>query len=301
MNRYLLISIILFLFTTSTNLWALGGWGDPPGGWDVLFHFDELKDKKLKTVGNSAIDGSWNHDNGSDQWDGSAPGEKGKSPGGVAINVVAGEGDPTGDAVVLSIEDTGDPRNNGFADPGSNRKVYFTYNINYNGHLLTDGVTFIARWRINPDPLEAPANGENLHDGAKGQVAVGSLNPATLFSMALDEGGILYFASEAQKALDVGDETQFKAVWATIKDSGQEINIYLNGDVKPIFSDSVVPLGNGDDSNFSNYLAIGMGSTGRDGAIQIDYIGYKVGIFEPEFYSVTPADKLSTAWGQIKR
>jgi len=36
------------------------------------------KVKKAKSDAKAAIDGTWTHENGSDAWDGSAPGEKGK-------------------------------------------------------------------------------------------------------------------------------------------------------------------------------------------------------------------------------
>jgi len=48
-------------------------------------------------------------------------------------------------------------------------------------------------------------------------------------------------------------------------------------------------------------LISGMGSTGRDGAIQVDYIGFKSGIHEPAAgAAVAPADKLPSMWGEMK-
>ena len=63
-----------------------------------------------------ALDGFWNHDNGSSEWDGTAPGDPigaqpgGGRPGGVAIFT---EGLDT----FLRIQDTGDPRDD--TDSGS--------------------------------------------------------------------------------------------------------------------------------------------------------------------------------------
>lgn len=286
----------IILLCLGTYSHAIDGWADPVGGWDLLVEFDGLLGKTLETADAAALDGIWNHDNGSDQWDSSAPGTADTSPGGVVVEEVDG-------AVVLSIEDTGDPRDDGFADPGSNRKIYFTRDIGYDGDILADGVTLIARLRINPNPKEAPANGYTLHDGAKGHVAIGSLAVPSLFSLALDEGAVLYFGAEDQDPITVSSEFEFQSVWATIvaSEDQHEVNIYINGSTDPAFSD-VMTLGDGDDSIFANYLAIGAGSTGRDGAVQIDYIGYKAGVFQPELgTAVNPAGKLSTTWGELKK
>ena len=263
-------------------------WDEPPGGWDGWYNdWADLAD--------------WNHDNDSDQWDGSAPGEAGTSPGGAIVEMF--DGDP-----VLSIEDTGDPRNAGVAEP-SNRKIYLQQEATSVGNIFEDGVTFIARWRINPNPLEAPANGYILHDGGKGQVGIvhdGSEAGDGVdynLSFAMDTGGLIFFASENQStALEVGDEFQFHAVWATavISEGGVSLNVYLDGEMTPAFSGDVT-LGDGNDDNFANYLAVGMGSTGQDGAMQVDYIGFKAGIYEPSLgAAVSPTDKLPYIWGKLK-
>lgn len=302
---FLLISCA-FLLIFITQVFSLGKWADPPGGWTGLFTFDNLKGKTLKTDDKAALDGEWNHDNGSDEWAGNAPGTAGKAPGGVAINVLPGEGDPSGDAVVLSIEDTGDPTAKGFADP-NNRKIYLEHEVPFKGNIFSDGVTFIARWRVNPKPVEAPADGYTLHDGGKGEVGIihdGGLggDGVTLdLSFALDTGGLLYFGNENQPPLNVGDEFKFHTVWATAKQAGGmcTVKIYMDGSLKTIFSGDMT-LGDGSDASFGNYIAVGLGSTARDGAIQIDYVGYKTGVFTPTPYSVEPFNKLPGIWGKLK-
>jgi len=274
-----LLAIVPFAFSQE--------WNEPPGGWDGWYNdWADLAD--------------WNHDNDSDQWDGSAPGEAGTSPGGVMVEDV--DGDP-----VLSIEDTGDPRDAGVAEP-SNRKIYFQQEATSAGNIFEDGVTFIARWRINPDPLEAAADGYTLHSGGKGQVGIvhdGSEAGDGVdynLSFALDSGGLLYFANEDQAPLEVGDEFQFHAVWATAIISGGAVSldVYVDGAMTPAFSDDVT-LDDGEDDNFANYLTVGMGSTDQDGAMQVDYIGFKAGIFEPSLgAAVSPADKLPSVWGKLK-
>ncbi len=285
MRKSLPILVLCVFFLLSASLtFALGGWNDPPGGWDGLYEFDDMK--------------GWVHNNGSDQWDESAPGEKGKAPGGAHLMTIPGEGDPSGDATVISMEDAGDPRGDGFADP-SNRKIYLENEVDFNGNMFVDGVTFIARWRINPDPIDAPADGYTMHDGGKGQVGIVHGGAPGNLSFSLDTGGMLYFGQDgAEQTLEIGDEFQFHSIWVTA--TLDEVNVYLDGDIEPIFED-MITYGTGSDGDiYANYVAVGLGSTGRDGAIQVDYIGYELGIHVPTPFAVTPAGKLPYVWGKLK-
>ncbi len=277
---------------------AVGGWADPDGGWDLVIDFDDYPDPLLADD-NAALDGNWSHDNGSDQWDGSRPGEG--NPGGVALEIVPGGSEDGSDAVVLTLEDTGDPRNDGFADPGSNRKMYFVQDLGSPGVSIFDaGVTLAARWRIHPNPTEAPSDGYTLHDGGKGQIGVVSeVGGVVNVSMALDTG-VLNFVGDNQLA-GIND-TDFQAVWLTAINvaDGVQVDIYLNGSDSAAFSGVVTP-GDGSDGSLENYLAVGLGSTGRDGAIQIDSISYRNGVFAPAVgTAVEPVGKLATQWGALK-
>lgn len=284
MKRTLFILVFCISFVFSPLAFGLGGWNDPPGGWDRLYEFDDME--------------GWVHNNGSDSWDESAPGEEGTAPGGAHIVKVPGQGDPSGDATVISIEDTGDPRNAGFNDP-SNRKIYLENEVDFSGNMFEDGVTFIARWRINPEPIEAPADGYTMHDGGKGQVGIiHNAVPGNL-SFSLDTNGALYFGQDgSEEVLEIDDEFKFHAIWVTA--TLEKVEVYLDGDTTPIFSDAIT-FGNGSDGDiYPNYVTVGLGSTGRDGAIQVDYIGYKIGLFAPEAFSVDPGGKLPGIWGELK-
>jgi len=202
---------------------------------------------------------------------------------------------------VLSVEDTGDPRGAGFSDP-SNRKIYLVRDLGIEGNVFEGGVTFVARWRINPNPVEAPANGYTLHDGGKGQVGIVYHETPANFSFALDTGGLLYFANETQEPLNVGNEFQFHSIWATAQLAGDvySVNVYVDGNLTTAFSGDVA-FGDGSDGEFPDYIAVGMGSTGQDGAMQVDYVGYKAGIYEPlSATAVEPSDKLPGLWGKLK-
>ena len=129
----------------------------PAGGWDYRYEGDTVAyaqpGEAFGTIeGEGSLDGTWSHDNGSDQWDGSEiGGEFGDDnrPGGAMIIEEGGTS-------YLRIQDTGDPRDYGYSDPSSNRKVYLGHNIAENGAsetVLDDGVTLTFRARV---PLEGP-------------------------------------------------------------------------------------------------------------------------------------------------
>jgi len=132
-----------------------------------------------------APDDTWDHDNGSDEWDGTAPGEG--MPGG-AISLTED------DVTFLRIQDTGDPRDYGMSDP-TNRKVYFTRLTD----ISLDGLTIEARIRVattgalddqHPDggggiaPWPAEGIGYHIRDGGKGMIGVSDGVGIISFSLA---------------------------------------------------------------------------------------------------------------------
>ena len=85
-----------------------------------------------------ALDGTFSHDNGSDEWDGSGF-EDGNAGG---VQTIDG---------YLRIQDPGDPRDHGMPDPGSNRKIYLGHDLGADGAadtFLDDGVILEFRARI---------------------------------------------------------------------------------------------------------------------------------------------------------
>jgi hypothetical protein len=131
---------------------------DPPGGWTYKYDGDQLIVGQPDS-GFTSLDGTWSHDNGSDQWEGSAIGGTfstggfgvGNAPGGVSLLT-------EGAVTFLRIQDTGDPRDYGYPDPG-NRKIYLTHSMSANGATdsqMQDGVTLSFRARL---PTAAKATG----------------------------------------------------------------------------------------------------------------------------------------------
>ncbi|MCA9230821.1 MAG: hypothetical protein KDA57_09220 [Planctomycetales bacterium] len=113
---------------------------DPAGGWTYAYTGDA---SAAGSGGFTALDGTWNHDNGSDAWDGSAIGSGG--PGGVTSALIDGS------ASYARIQDPGDTRGNGFSSPSDpNRKLFFGHDISADGDsLLDDGITISFRTKIS--------------------------------------------------------------------------------------------------------------------------------------------------------
>jgi hypothetical protein len=114
-------SVCLLLGVASSH--AQPAFPAPPGGWTYIYNGDQLLVGAAGS-GATSLDGTWTHDNGSDEWDGSQIGgvfDATNRPGGASLGTNAG-------VTYLRMQDVGDPRDfnyttNNFNDPGSNRKV----------------------------------------------------------------------------------------------------------------------------------------------------------------------------------
>ncbi len=145
----------------------------PPGGWTYIYNGDQLLVGAAGS-GYANLDGTWTHDNGSDEWDGSQIGgvfDATNRPGGASLGTNAG-------VTYLRMQDVGDPRDfnyttNNFNDPGSNRKVYLGHSITTDTPakaptIMRTGVTLTFRARI---PTLAKAGGPldpQMRDGQGG-------------------------------------------------------------------------------------------------------------------------------------
>lgn len=265
----------------------------------------------------AALDGSWNHDNGSDSWDESTIGAG--APGGLSSLT-------DGDVGYVRIQDPGDPRDYNMPD-NSNRKIYLTHNIGNEGAsatILNDGVTLSFRARVStgglldnahPDggggivPWASGGDGYGIHDGGKGLFTIkqgSGANGAIGFSLAMPildaesgtTGGLLMNhlngtavsgtvdTGEAGTVnrLDLADPTAWHEFWITIvaDTSGggsHRADIYVDGSLAPsVFH---VTAGSGNDEGYS-YLGLGMGSTGFVGAVDVDFFAWKAGVVIPQ-------------------
>ena len=140
-TKYFLL-IVCLLFSSVHLLKAQIIYTVPDGGWSYIYNGD--------VVGNNTItlDGTWSHENGSDQWDGSIIGEG--NPGGAMI--LDNEID-----TFIRVQDTGDPRSTVSASDPSNRKICFHHLLEDDGitsdSLLDAGITLAFRVRIPTDGI----------------------------------------------------------------------------------------------------------------------------------------------------
>ena len=169
MRKLLLMAAMAGCLVTFHDAAAGIAYEDPDGGWSYLYTGDLVAGDDFE-----ALDGTWDHENGSDQWDGSAIGDDDFAPGGVSSIT-------EGDVTFARFQDTGNPTQLGFAEP-SNRKIYLTHDISDDdpdGDLLLSGVTLTFRTRLATDGLldesinDVP-DGYYIRDGGKATFSIRS-------------------------------------------------------------------------------------------------------------------------------
>ncbi|HEY3391547.1 MAG TPA: hypothetical protein VGK58_02485 [Lacipirellulaceae bacterium] len=172
---------------------------DPTGGWTYAYLGAAAAPGSLGAPGFDALDGTWDRENGSDSWDGSALGgtfAAGNAPGGISALTQGGTD-------FIRLQDTGNPTAapTSIPDP-SNRRAYLGHNIANDvgvtnpDTIVSDGVTLTFRARVATaatgiiDPMFTAATGaENFgvahgtpwpaegngwlgHDGGKGNFGI---------------------------------------------------------------------------------------------------------------------------------
>ncbi|MBN2133111.1 MAG: hypothetical protein JW741_26660, partial [Sedimentisphaerales bacterium] len=279
------------------------------GAWAYTY----TGDAAVAGAGYTALDGTWSHDNGSDEWDGSTIGQ-GRPGGASSLNGY------------LRIQDPGDPRDYSLADPGSNRKIAFAHSITSDiagaAARILDGVTILFRARVaTGTPLDGlypaggagttpwPAGGDGYvtHDAGKGNFNIRQSEGDEIvsFSLALasdsdflqgksglvmnsrngtePSGSVDVYESEGKLNILELDPTAWHDYWITIQPdvtgSGTHlVRVYLDGAL--VANDFIVTAGNGNDYDDS-YVLIGAGATPQSGAFDVDYFSYQQGVFAP--------------------
>ena len=300
---------------------------DPPGGWSYLFGGDQLQVGEAGS-GFSSLDGTWSHDNGSDEWDGSPIGGAlgpTNRPGGISLINEGG-------LQYIRIQDTGDPRDYGFTDPGTNRKLYLGHSMTADGAAdaqMDDGITLTFRARIPTsgvlDPLHRdgqqaggtktyPADGDGYvtSDSGKGnfvlkQASGGAIafsftttadnpsgdpadRPANFKGLTMNEFAGNTISANVNFGQGTGtnviafDPTQWHELWIVLKKDPANIGthqafIYVDGSLTP--KAFKVTAGTGDDYGGISYLAIGSTATPQNSALDVDFVGFKLGAHCP--------------------
>jgi len=248
-----------------------------------------------------SLDGTWDHNNGSDEWDGTGIGEG--NPGGASALVEDG-------VTFLRIQDTGDPRDYGMGDPGSNRKVYLQHAID--GGL--DGATLEVRIRVATSaPLDDlhpdggagiapwPAEGIGYYINFDGKGMFGIAEPGVgIISFSLAQAGEPMFedvatdvlvmnnlvgtepsddvdtgeaaAAVAMNMMAIDDATQWNTFTIDIAAGGagtHVVTISANGGPAESFE---VTAGASGTQGDVNYITIGSPGTDGNTALDVDYI-----------------------------
>ncbi len=246
-------------------------------------------------AGNDSLDGTWDHDNGSDAWDGTGIGDPDGAPGGASALV-------EDDVAFLRIQDIGDPRSLGFSDP-SNRKVYFTRETG----IGLDGTRLEVRIRVATSaPLDNqvdgtawPEGGIGYHIRDDGKGMIGISDGTGIISFSLAKAGEADFpdaatdllvmnnlvgtepsgdvdtdaaaTATAVNMLAIEDATQWNTFVIDIAPGGagtHVVTISANGGPAQTFD---VTMGGGTEKDVP-YIAIGSSGTGGTTAFDVDYI-----------------------------
>ncbi len=255
---------------------------------------------------NDSLDGTWDHNNGSDAWDGSAIGEA--SPGGASALVEDG-------VTFLRIQDTGDPRDYGMPDP-SNRKVYLTHTTG----IGLDGVRLEVRARIatsaplddqHPDggagiaPWPAEGIGYYINFDGKGMFGIAEAGLG-IISFSLAQAGEIQgletdalvmnnlvgatpsgdvdtgAAATAVNTMPVDDATLWNTFVIDIAAGGAGthiVTVSANGGQAQPFD---VTAGTGLESGKGSYITVGSPGTDGNTAFDVDYIAVRTPIPPPE-------------------
>ena len=298
----------------------------PSGGWTYIYTGDAAVAGPTDNF--DSLDGTWDHHNVGDQWDGTGIGMG--RPGGASALTDTG-------TTFLRLQDTGDPTFYGFGDPGSNRKITFGHSITNDigtagDAILDDGVTISFRARLSvgpplddmhPDggggvtPWPAGGDGYVTHDNGMGNFSIGQLNGGKIISFALalesddDEvpvdglvmnklngtsptGDVDLQGNEpgTVNILPMADLTDWHEFWITIEPDASATGTHLvkvYTDGSLISTDFLVTAGDGNLYNDS-YIALGVGSTTQSGAIDIDCFSYAEASMAPTINQPPVAD-----------
>jgi len=283
----------------------------PPDNWYYTYTGDAAAGSPRRAVPIiPALDGTWTHENGSDEWNGD-----GRTAGDGAVGGVASVNG------ILTIEDaftSGSGNNN-------NRKIYFIHDMAPDGMnqagLLNAGVTLSFRTRLTPQSSElAVPDGYGIFNDGKGHFGISQANPgAALISFSLvraqeeiDSAGALFdfgsagltmnrlngdvvsgggavHSTAAAGTLNVLplDPTVFHEFWITIQanddtpgNGTHTVRIYVDGNTNAAVFD--VTGGSGAEASGQSSLFLGSSNSGTTTAFDIDFFSYTPGVFLPK-------------------
>jgi hypothetical protein len=289
---------------------------EPSGGWTYVY--DGVGLQGIGTAKAAvALDGTWNANNGSCEWDGSLRGAGNGLPGGISS---------TGG--ILTVEDIDNS-----SGSLNNRKIYFEHSLAQDAAVVSpstivdSGITITFRARLSQTDIQPPAEitglprGWGIFSGGKGMFGVHQLNGAQHtqigFSLVLTNtlsanGAVNYNFTTPGLTMNrndsdtvggtgvssiVASENQvlpldpnvFHEFWITIQandatpgNGTHTARIYVDGNLVP--STFNVTAGNGNDGETGangNFIAMGLNNSNGGSCYDIDFFGYKQGVLVP--------------------
>ena len=264
----------------------------PGGGWDYLFEGNAAASSATE-----ALDGTWDHNNNSDHWDGTAPGTG--NPGGITAVPVAGE--PGNRALLMVDAVTTSGTNN-------NRRFALTHDLasgeGVAADFLDDGATIAFRLRLPRSAGDLPSapDGLNPHSGAKGMVNLRGARGRISFALGMTgtdssypQNGMLISDDNATffRALD---PTAWNEFWVTTEQNAvdaslYDLRVYRNGSIIPIIARTIKLSTTADE--FYPYISLQLSATNQKAAVEIDYIAFKDGLHLP---NDSDGDALPDTW-----
>ena len=286
------IRLTFFSFLTLCTALLAERYPAPPGGWDYIYDGNEINNAPTE-----ALDGTWDHNNSSDHWDGTSP-ENG-NPGGIASVPIIGEPNNKAIQIIDAVRSSG---------TNNNRRLTLTHDLEKHegtpANFMDDGATFAFRIRLPetaPDLEDAP-NGLNPHSGAKGIINFRGSEGRIGFAMgiagkdsAYQEDG-MFISNSSNTIFKSLDPTKWNEFWITIKQNSEnsekyDLKIYMNEGTIPDFAETI-ELSKSSDETYA-YMSMQLSSTSDTGAVEIDYISYKDGLYLP---NNSDNDELPDTW-----
>ena len=312
--KRILTTLVLAVIAIPFSLKAGIAFAPPPGGWTYIYTGDSAAGAPRRQ-NQFALDGTWRHENGSDEWNADSRGPANPPKGGVESN-----------NGILTIEDA----ESSTSGNNNNRKIYFTHSITQDGvtvnNLLDSGVTISFRARLTPpdDKAEIPLpNGYGIFSDGKGMFGVRQSNPSSIISFSLvlqtedstptstlnfQSAGLTFNRLNGDAPAGSGavnsssdpslnpivplDPTQWHEFWITIKandatpgNGTHTVTIYVDGSTSGYTFNVTAGTGSDVDTtitpNWTDYIGMGLNNSATIGAFDVDFYAYKPGVWSP--------------------
>ncbi len=303
----LIIATASALFATQLAHAAL--FPTPAGGWNYMYDGSGVQGVGTPKA-SVALDGTWSANNGSSEWDGSLRGAGNGLPGGISssggVLTIEDINNGSGSLNNRKIYFTHDLAQEGIANAGKILDNGIT--LTFRGRLTQPGIQPPAEFAV-PDGWGIFSDGKanfNIHqfDGTTHKIIGFSLVRASEpdNGFVFNSAGLTYnrlngdapagssavnsTTTAANNPILTLDPNDFHEFWVTIQandntagNGTHTVSIFMDGGISPVSTFNVT-AGTGNENNTS-YLGLGLNNSTGEAAVDIDFFGYKSGVFTP--------------------